>query len=168
MYKTTFIKSPARQGIASQALVVPAHSPPCHDLNIRMMHRYHRSRFDSGYGYSPLWFDCVSCPDTRFEKSNIHHIFSVRHSYRRLPRKQGEVVVSCCQHRCVALPLRSQVGHTYVALLRRCYHIPGLPELGTRRKAGGLDGLTLGRSEVTLGRSTAGCRSGSSFPLLSR
>ena len=71
MYMMTFIKSPARQGVASQALWSPLTPPPCHDLNIHMMHRYHRSHFDSGYGCSPLWLDYVSCPDTCFAKGVI-------------------------------------------------------------------------------------------------
>ena len=94
MYKTIFTKRPARQGVASWALRPiedPCHSPPLspayHNMNIHMMHPYHRSHFDSGYGCSPLWLNCVGCPDTRFKRYNTHHIFSVRHSYWCLPRK---------------------------------------------------------------------------------
>ena len=103
-----------------------------------------------------------------FPNLSISHITSVRDNYGRLSRKQGEVLVPCYQHRCVALPSWSKLGHTHVVLLSRRYYIPGVSELGTRRKAGSPDGLPLRRGKAALDRTTAGWSSGSSFPLLPR
>jgi hypothetical protein len=70
---------------------------------------------------------------TRFKRCHIHYMNSVRHSNRRLPRKQGEVVGSCCQHRFVALRFRSQVGPGHIALFYRRNHIANVPEMGASR-----------------------------------
>lgn len=93
---------------------------------------------------------------------------SVRDNHGRFSRKQGEIVVQCFQHRCDALPSWSKLGHTHDSLLSRPHYISSVSELGTRSKAGSLDGLPLRRGKVALDRTTTGWHPRSSFPLLPR
>ena len=93
------------------------------------------------------------CPPLQ---ASIYDIHSIRGSPWHLSRKQGEVLVPCCQHGHDALPYLSKVGHTHVALLYWRYHYSSIPGVGGAGKTRCLDGHPPGKDKVALDRTTAG------------
>lgn len=101
-------------------------------------------------------------------QASIYDIPSIRDSPWCLPRKQGEVLVPCCQRGYDALPFLSKVGHTHVALLYWRYHYPNIPGVGGTGKNRGVNGHPSRKGKVALDWTTTGRKPESSPPLLLR